>query len=190
MDKIPTAGAPRPITARAAENGLYLSGAMCLLLVLLGAATTVPFAAILFWIGALALPFLAARLLSRNCLRSGQFLSFSEIWAEGIASFFLASLLPAVMSYLLLRFAFPTFLADQMQIIIDSLGAMGTPQADNLATTLTGMRDRGLTPTPADVAANIISINIVAGTALSLLLAIIISAKIRMARMRKRQSNL
>ena len=45
-------------------------------------------------------------------------------------------------------------------------------QGDVWAQTIEKLRDEGLTPTPADVAANIISINIIAGTVLSLFMAI------------------
>ncbi len=179
----------RPITARAAENGLRLGIFFCVVIALMGAGTQYPFLALIALGAAIALPFYAFSLLSKNCLRSGGFLSFPEIWAEGIASFFLGSLIPAALTYLALRFAFPDFIATQMQDSIDAFRALGTQQGDVWAQTIEKLRDEGLTPTPADVAANIISINIIAGTVLSLFMAITLSTRIRMRRMRQRQNN-
>ena len=179
---------PRPITARAAENGVYISAAICLLLLLLAVGSQVPAVGILFWIGAIGMPFFAFRLLSRNCMHSGGYLSFAEIWAEGIASFFLGSLIPAALSYVLLRFAFPDFIGHQVQAAIDVFNSLGSPEGDMWAKTLESLRERGQMPGAADIAANIISVNIVAGTVLSLFLAIVLSARIRMKRFRDRQN--
>ena len=181
---------PRPITARIAENGLYLSVFMCALILLMGACTRFPFLALFFFIGAVAMPFFAFSLLCRNCMRSGGFLSFSEIWAEGIASFFHGSHIPAVLCYVSLRFVFPDFLPEQIQKTVDTFREMGTPQAQVWVDMIEKMRADGVLPTPADVAANIISINIVAGTAVSLIMAIVLSARMRIRRMRQRQDKL
>lgn len=190
MTESPYKAPPRPITARAAENGLYISCFICLLLLLLGAGTAVPLLAQLFLIGAIAMPFVVYRILSRNCRRNGSNLSFAEIWAEGIASFFLGSLLPAVMAYCLLRFAFPDFIYNQVQSTIELLSAMNTSEAAVLSDTIARLRDEGALPTPADIAANIISFNIVAGTLLSLFLAIALSTRRRMEQYRNNKCNL
>lgn len=184
-----TGHSPRPITARAAENGIYLSIFICVLLLLLGFGTQESLLAFFFLVGAVAMPFFAFSLLSRNCMRSGCFLSFSEIWAEGIVSFFLGSLLPAALCYCALRFAFPSFIPEQVQVTIDTLRQMNTPEMKAISATLENLRAEGLMPTPLDIAANIISINIVAGTAVSLIMAIVLSARIRMRSFRNRQTN-
>lgn len=176
--------APRPVVARAAENGLYISIFICVLLLLLGAGTSQPLFAQLFLVGAVAMPFIAYRIMSRNCKQSGGTMSFIEIWAEGIVSFFLGSLIPAVMAYLLLRFAYPGFIYDQVQTTIEVLSAAGNPDMEAFADTIAKIRDAGNLPTPANIAANIISFNIIAGTLLSLLLAIVLSTRQRLARMR------
>ena len=176
--------------ARAAENGLYISGFVCLLLLLLGAGTVVPFLGQVFLVGTVVMPFATYRILSRNCRRNGGDMSFAEIWAEGIASFFLGSLIPAVMTYCLLRFAFPDFIYSQVMAAIEILSALDTPEAETLADTLVRLRDQGAVPTPADLAANIISFNVVAGTALSLLMAIALTTRRRMERYRNNKCNL
>ena len=66
---------------------------------------------------------------------------------------------------------------------------MNTPEMKAISATLENLRAEGLMPTPLDIAANIISINIVAGTAVSLIMAIVLSARIRMRSFRNRQTN-
>ena len=160
---------PRPITARAAENGLIVSGCICLLLILCGLASTVPAAGLLLWAGSLSMPVVIYKILKRSYLSTCCSLTFAEVWAEGIASFFLGSMIPAVVAYVLLKFAFPDFVAHQLDYAVESFKAMGTPQGDQWAATMEHIRAHSPMPTAADIAANIISFNIVAGTVLSLL---------------------
>ena len=160
---------PRAITARAAENGLILSGCICALLLFCGLASVFAPASLLLWAGSLAMPVVIYKILSRSYREAQCSLNFAEIWAEGIASFFLGSLVPAVIAYLLLRFAFPDFIAHQIDSTIVAFKQLGTPEGDQWAQTLTDIRANTPMPTAAGIAANLISFNIVAGTLLSLL---------------------
>lgn len=161
----------RPITARAAQNGLYISGCIFVLIILFSTVLVFPLSGLLVWIGSFAMPFITYRLLKSSDKECGGTMSFAEIWAEGIASYFLGSLLPAAVCYLLLRFAFPSFIADQMNGMIDTLNAIGTEEAKAYVGLLEDLRNKTGLPGPVDIAANLISFNIVAGTAVSLLVA-------------------
>ena len=121
---------PRAITARAAENGLILSGCICALLLFCGLASVFAPASLLLWAGSLAMPVVIYKILSRSYREAQCSLNFAEIWAEGIASFFLGSLVPAVIAYLLLRFAFPDFIAHQIDSTIVAFKQLGTPEGD------------------------------------------------------------
>ena len=169
MSPLPPPPPPRAITARAAENGLIISGCICLLLFLCGLTSVFSPASLLLWAGSLAMPVVIYRILARSYCRAHCSLGFAELWAEGIASFFLGSLVPAMVTYLLLRFAFPDFVPDQIDRTIEAFKALGTPEGDQWAQTLTDIRTKAPMPTAADIAANLISFNIVVGTALSLL---------------------
>ncbi|MDE6207781.1 MAG: DUF4199 domain-containing protein, partial [Muribaculaceae bacterium] len=125
----------------------------------------VPSTSILLWGGSLAMPWVLYKLLTRNKRR----ISFAEVWSEGIASFFLGCLVPAVVVYALLRFAFPDFIANQVAETIAQLKALNAPEADLWVDTLENLREHNGLPGAADIAANIISFNIVVGTILSLL---------------------
>ena len=73
---------------------------------------------------------------------------------------------------------------------VDVLSAMDSSEATLLKDSIIRLRDQGALPTPADIAANIISFNIVAGTLLSLLLAIALSTRSRVERYRNNKCNL
>jgi len=159
---------PRPISTRAAENGLVVGGCVCGLMLLAGLSTAFTPASLLLWAGSLAMPAVLYKLLKRSYVDCGCSMTFVEVWAEGIASFFLGSLVPAVVAYLLLKFAFPDFIAEQLQTTIDTFRSVGTPEGEQWAQLLENMRTRGSLPTATDVAANIISFNIIIGTVIAL----------------------
>lgn len=166
-----------PITTRAAENGIYVSAMLCVLLAVFGLATSSAIASLLFWCGALAFPIMVYRLLGRSLHRSEGTMPFSEIWAEGIVTFFLGSLIPALMCYGALRFVFPDFIAGQFDSAIEAFNSLNTPQADELATLLENIRSKAGLPTPTDIVANFLSMNFVFGTVFSLFAASLLSIK-------------
>lgn len=160
---------PASIATRAAENGIVISGCILALLILCGMSIVFPTAGLLIWAGSLAMPVILYKLLTRSYRRVQCSMGFAEIWAEGIASFFLGTLVPALAVYLLLKYAFPGFIETQFNNTIDFFRSMENAQGDQWVKTLSDIRAKSSLPTAADVAANIISFNIVAGTTLSLL---------------------
>lgn len=160
---------PASIATRAAENGLVISGCILALLLLSGISVAFPAAGFLIWLGSMAMPVVLYKLLARSHRREQCSLGFAEIWAEGIASFFLGTLVPALAVYLLLKYAYPDFIANQVDSTIEYFRSMGNAQGDQWVKTLSDIQARSALPTAADVAANIISFNIIVGTTLSLL---------------------
>lgn len=171
MNSAPSCQPPRLITARAAENGLKISVCIIVLMMSLALSTSFQPAALLLWGGSLAMPWILYKLLQRSQNESCGKLGFAELWAEGIASFFLGSLMPAVVAYALLKYAFPDYIGDQIDAAADIFKTIHTQKGDMWAQTMERLQNNGATPTAADVAANIISFNIVAGTFISLLVA-------------------
>lgn len=169
---------PRSIASRAADGGLII-GALIMLLVLgVGFSATFGAASILVWGGSLAVPFILYYLLRRSYGETNFGLSIIELWAEGIAMFFLGSLVPAAVVYLLLKFVAPDFMADQLNMAVAELGKLEpTPESDQLINTLTTLRDSGLLPTPTQVAAQLIAFNMFVGMVLSLIEANILTIR-------------
>lgn len=156
------------IVRRAAENGIYISGGILLLTLLSALTIWAPIASIFVWLGSLAMPILIYKLLRLNFRKSNYTIGFAEMWAEGIASFFFGSLLPALVVYLLLKFAFPTFIIDQITFTIEQLRQLNTAESEIWLNTMEEIYKQGNLPGPVDVSANIISLNIIIGTVLSL----------------------
>lgn len=167
----------RPVLARAADNGMVLAICITALTLLCGAAMYSGLASLLMIVLSLAMPWILYRLLLRSRRHSCSTANFAELWAEGIASFFLGSLIPAVVAYLLLKFAFPGFIADCVNEAIASFEAMDTEQGEMWASTMRRIVEHNALPGASDVAANIISINIVAGTVMSLFVVPFVSMK-------------
>ena len=168
---------PRPITARAAENGLWLSIYISVLALSMGISASFAPAAIVLWGGSIGLPFFVYRLLRRSSQATGGALSFPELWAEGIASFFLGTLIPALLVYVLLRFVAPGFIAGIFADAIILFQQQGTPEAEAWAESLSNLVSQHNIPSAADVSAQLISFNIIAGTAISLLVSIVVKAR-------------
>ena len=172
---------PEPITTRAAHNGLYVSLYLSVLVLSMGFSLSFPPAALLIWIGTLGLPFFLYRILSRSNRVAGA-LSFAELWAEGIASFILGTLIPELVAYVGLLIIMPDFMAETVRSAIAILSEQGTPEAQNFADTLSAFLKPGALPSPADVAAQLISFNIIAGTGLSLVVALFVKLLAKVVR--------
>lgn len=159
---------------RAARNGLVLSAVILVLVLSTGLSVRVPVLGLLVWAGSLGVPVLLWRMLSRSSAQSGV-TGVAELWAEGIASFFLGSLVPAAVAYVLLRFAFPDFLSGYFAEALRTLDSAGEAYR-GMGESVRRLAENGL-PGAADVTANIIMFNIVAGTVLSLIVALFVRAR-------------
>lgn len=172
---------PRPIMARAAGNGLWTGLYICALVLALGISTKVAAASLVVWIGTLAMPLFVYRMLRRSFVESNGALSFAELWAEGIASFFLGTLLPALVTYLCLKFLVPDFISDTINSAVEYFDALDDPQFAEMADSIRRTAEHNGLPSAVDVTAQLISFNIIAGTFLSLLGAVSVSVGSRFA---------
>lgn len=178
----PVAPNPRPILARASENGLWLSIYITVLALSLGVSASFVPAQLIVWAGSAAMPFFLFRLLRRSAIEDGN-ISFVELWAEGISSFFLGTLIPALVVYVCLRFVAPTFVLDTFNDTVEQLIAVGTPEAMSLVEMISELISKGMVPTAVDVVAELISFNFIIGTFMSLFIAALV--KLRTTRMKK-----
>ena len=167
----------RPVLQRAAETGLYLGGYLSLLALATGLSQSAPAASLLVWAGSIALPFALYVLLRRSLAERDFSATFTEVWLEGIASFFFGSMIQAVIIYLGLRFLAPHYLLNSVEMAIDYFNQMGTPAGDQWARTLTDIREHNGIPTAVDVVSQIISMNLIGGTFITLIDASILKAR-------------
>lgn len=170
---------PRAIITVAAENGAILGLYLILLAIFTGLGSSFGLATLLVWAGSIYLPFFLYRLMHAHYREAGYTLSLAELWAQGLMSFLLGSLLQAAAVYVLLRFVAPDFMASQMQIAVDTFRALGSPQGEALATQIETVRSTLGVPTAADIAANLIVFNILCGAVIGLANAIILTVRHR-----------
>lgn len=171
------------LMTRAGQNGLRLGVYITVLMLATGLSAYFSFASFVVWIGSIAMPFYLCHLLAASARMSPRRLGVPELWAEGIASFFLGCLPPAAVCYLLLKFVAPDFVYDVFAQSIAVFSSIGTAEGDSMAETFQRLVDEHLLPTAADVTAQFISLNIIAGTVLSLIGAVV--TKVRSASFQK-----
>ncbi len=184
----PTTPAPS-IAARAADSGVVMGGVIMVMVLATGFAYTYPLAGLLMVVVALAGIFVLYFLLRRSYVRTDYTSTMVELWAEGIAIFFLGSLVPAVVVYLLLRFVQPEFMAQQVDLALKNISQLPpTPEVENVTQALTTMRDKNLMPTAAQMAAQVIAMNMFVGMVLSLFEANVLIIRYRDPERRRRMS--
>lgn len=157
--------------------GIYLS----VLALASGASLHLP---LLSWVVnglSIAIPFFIYAILRRSLAETGFKATFAEMWAEGIAVFFLGSAIQAVVIYLGLRYWQP----DLMGLMVDqTLAAFAQAQVPVPADAAAALElVRHLSPT--DVLAQIMSMNLIGGMIISLILAAVLS--VRYANQSRRQ---
>lgn len=163
---------PRPILTRASRNGLWLGLYLTGLALGFGLGTSYGIFMLAVFAATLALPLFLYRLLRRSCAEGETPLGFPELWAEGIASFFLGTLLPAAVVYICLRFITPDFFPNLFAMTLAQLDSMGQKEFTDLAEQL---RAAGHLPSAIEATSQLISFNIIAGTAMSFICAIAVS---------------
>lgn len=147
-----------------------------------------PLAGLLVWAAIIYMPFFMYRFMRASFAECRFQLGFAELWAEGIASFFLGSLFPALFAYMALRFAAPDLIDTVFQQSIDTFRSVQAPEWNAWADALENIRDKAGLPTPADIAAQIISMNLMGGMILSFFLSAWLKIRYSSPRRRERFS--
>ncbi len=168
---------PQPIHTRAARNGLYMSLYISVLVIATGLSLHYLAATLIVWVGTLAMPFFLYRILRRSALATSGSFGFAELWAEGIATFLLGSLIPALVAYAGIRFCMPDFIHETLQQAIITLSEQDGPNSAPLVEMLERQLEMPV-PSAIDIASQLISFNIVIGTVLSLLVAIVVKVSL------------
>lgn len=177
MNDTPPRRPSRALAAIAAEDGTILGLYLVLLAVFTGLSAHFALATALVWAGSLYLPFYIYALLRRSHAEASFGLTVPELWSQALMGFILGSMLQALAVYVLLRFAVPNFIADQIASTIATLDALGTPEATALSQTLVELRQTNGIPAATDVVANLIVFNTFAGAVMGLADAIILKAR-------------
>lgn len=186
MNNIPPPAPARSVIHRAAENGLYLGLYLSVLALLAGVSQGSLLAGLGVWGLSLYMPFFVYRLLRKSLAERHFEAGFAEMWSEGIALFLLASMIQAVVIYLGLRYLAPDYMARSVDMAIEFFRAQGNEAGDTWVRTLQNLREQNGLPGPTDVAAQIISTNVVGGGFLSIILSAVLVTRYSSAERRQR----
>ena len=164
---------PPSIAAKSATQGLYIGIYLIVLATLSGMSMAFPVASVIVLAASVFLPFFTYRLLRESAASTGFKVSFAELWAEGIGSYFLAAVLLAAYVYIMLRFVFPDFMQQQLDFVLDALNNGAGTQNPELARLL----EATPVPTAVQTAAQAITANITLGALISLIAAACVSVR-------------
>ena len=165
---------PRKIFNRAGNDGIIVGAYLSGLALMTGFSVKVGLFSILVWVFSLYLPFFVYRLISRGYKADGYRSRFSDLWAQGISTFFFASIILAAVVYVCLRFIAPHFIADQFAAAMALFNQTGTPEGMEIAETLKRVSETNSLPTASDVSMEMIVFNLLVGTVISLFCAAIL----------------
>lgn len=164
----------RALIHRAAEGGLFFGLYLSALAYTSGA--TVTGLSIMAWVSnglTIGIPFFIYALLRKSYAETDFKTIFSEVWAEGIAIFFLGSAIQAVAIYLGLRYIAPDLLSQLAEQFAATFAQADITMSADMTSALHILRHLS----PTDVIAQIMSMNLIGGMVLSLLLAILLVAR-------------
>ena len=165
---------PRSIYRRGAEDGLLMGPLLAAVVVLFGAMPFVAWLLIPTTLLAISVPALTFILLKRSYAEDNGKSSFSALWLHGICIFFFGGLLMAVAAYTAMRWVWPTYIVDMMQLCIETLKATPDAYAIEWGKTLGKAIELGKIPQAADVVVELIYFAVLTGSFLSMVLSMII----------------
>ncbi len=186
MGTTPPVAPARSAVHRAAYNGLYLGIYLSLLALVTGLSQSFMPASLLAWAATIGLPFMMYALLRRSLAETEFNAPFSELWAEGIVMLFLAGTIQAVVIYAGLKYLAPDYIADSVDMAIEFFAAQNNPAGDQWAETLGQLRRTNVLPAPTDVVAQIMSMNLIGGTFLTLVVAAVLKSRYSSEERRRR----
>lgn len=187
--RIPTPPSPKAVFQRAGRDGLPLGLALTGFTVVPNLSTDTSLAPLLLLCTAvlagalLALPYI----MLRNGYYADNYGSrFSDLWSQGIASFFLGGMIHALVVYALLRFAVPDFIAGRVDMAIAILSGTSDPQIESLVTAMENMKKAHMLPTPTQVSAEILTMDVFFGSCISFISTIAVRVRYSSPERRKR----
>lgn len=169
----------RSMVQRAASSGLYLGAYLSVLALLTGVSQQFPLAGLVVWVTSLALPFFVYVLQRNTYAETGFSAPYTEVWTEGICTFFLGSAIQAVVVYASLRYLAPGYIAQSVATSIEFFEQQGTPVAAQWIETLQELQRNHLLPSPTDVTAQLMSMNIIGGAIISIFTSLILVSRYR-----------
>ncbi len=122
-------------------------------------------------------PFIIYYWLRRTYVESKGALQLSALWMQGIVIFICGTLISAVALVIYLKFINPTFIVDQMRILIDMYSTMDWERGQEAAEMLQNIIDMKMVPTAMSVVMETVWLGVFSGSLLSLLMGLLVKAR-------------
>ena len=118
------------------------------------------------------LPVRLVVIIRRYNARCGGMAPFSALWMLGIMATGCGSIICAAVTYVVLEYAEPTFLYDQMEAAVEAYSQLSSaPGGEEMYTNLRRALDQGMVPTPIQFVVSMVWLTAFTGSAVSLVIA-------------------
>ncbi len=166
----------KSVFKRGADDGLWAGIYLSVLVIALLLSIKSLLAGMLGLVMAVCVPVTTYMLLRRAYRTDYGTTRFSELWMQGICTFFFGSLIMAVALYIFLEFIEPGYIYAVVGQAVETYRAVGSPEAVEFADMLQKLVDGKMLPSPIMVAVDMIWTVSFTGSVLSLLLSLIVRA--------------
>lgn len=134
----------------------------------------VPFAGLLSTLMMLAVPVVMYRFLRRTYVAFGGKLTFSELWLQGIVTFFCGGLISGLVAVVFMRWIQPDFIVSQANAAIKIWEESGLPQGQEMADVLRKAIEQKMIPSSIQLVIEMLWLQVFSGSILSIVLSLII----------------
>jgi hypothetical protein len=135
-----------------------------------------PMLAIIGLVLMVGVPVLVFRMLAVSFRSTDCKATFSELWLEGISTFFFGTLIVSFVAVVFMMWLQPDWLVGQMSAAIEQGKASGMPQLEEMADILQRALDQHLLPTPIQLVLDMGWMILFSGSLLSMVLSAIVRA--------------
>ena len=102
---------------------------------------------------------------------------FSSLWMEGIAIFFFGGLIASLVSVTYMTWINPGYLYGQVDMMIELYGNADWERGKELSDILVRAKEQHLTPSPIDLAVDMLWLIVFSGSILSMLMSLLVQAR-------------
>lgn len=159
-----------------AEDGLLLAPVLAAACLCMGASVYYPMMFLPTMVLMAAVPVITYITQKRTFSRQFQSPTLSALWLQGICMFFFASLIMGLVVYGALRWMWPGFINDQVDLVVSVYGASADPDITTLVKGIERARDTHSLPSPIDVTLELMYMVVFTGSLLSLVSGLIVRA--------------
>lgn len=166
----------KSVFKRGADDGLWVGLYMSVLVIAMMYSLKSVLAGLVGLAMFVSVPVALYMLLRRSYRADFGMTRFSELWMQGICTFFFGGLIMALTLYVFLNFIEPGYVYRMVGVAIDTYRQVGTADAVEIADTLQKLVDGNMLPSPIMIAVDMIWTVTFTGSLLSLLLSLIVRA--------------